>query len=66
MIRKDDCSIIHISFSPEFEFEGVKFLMHRYCGPMFINKDGSDCKRPTKRHWAAFDKWVELNPKDAK
>lgn len=38
------------------------FEFHRYCGPLWLRKDGHDrkCQCPTlKRVWEEFQKWLD-------
>lgn len=52
-----------INTEPLYEFEGVRFSLSGYFGPIFINKDGADCKRPTKAQWETFTQWSNSTKK---
>ena len=38
-----------------------RWHFHRYCGPLWLRKDGEHLKnqRPPKAVWRAFDKWLK-------
>lgn len=44
-------------------YKGFYFDMHYFCGPIKVNKDGSDSKRTGRKFWAAWTEWSSL-PKD--
>lgn len=42
---------------------------HNYCGPLWLNKDGSERKRqPGENHpvWKAYNRWLTLREKGKK
>jgi len=52
-----------ICFTPTYEYKGVTFEFHRYCGPWPIKKDGEPFKRAGKKFFDVFDEWFLL-PED--
>lgn len=42
---------------------------HNYCGPVWINKDGTDRKRQPGEHhpvWKAYNRWLNRRERGAK
>ena len=52
--------------SPVYEYNGLKFEMHRYCGPIPLRKDGEPRERIPQAFWDSFQEWFNLTDAEQK
>lgn len=55
-----------ICSSPQYQYQGVVFELHGYCGPVPLRKDGEPAQRASKRTWEVLDQFMQLPIEDRK
>ena len=64
--RKDGTMNGFICSSPQYQYQGVAFELHGYCGPVPLRKDGEPAQRASKRTWEVLDQFMQLPIEDRK
>lgn len=60
-------SITHWNISKVYNYKGLLFNYHYYCGPLFysgplfLKKDGEPCKRQGGRKFKEYEEWEKLS-----
>ena len=47
-----------------YEYQGVIFEVHRYCGPCKLKKDWEPAARMGRKFWAVWKAWDALTPEE--
>lgn len=53
-----------VTMADIYEYRGLVFEFHSYCGPHPLRKDGELTKRfpgPKSRFWPVFEDWMKLS-----